>query len=107
MGAADSYFERHAFFGREAAGDLDAQIRKRGEEVLVVAAHRVTPLMMFAPRFIVVPCTAAKGGHDPGQVVRVLSTDVFLHEGYLGADAVTEKWGHDNVRCSEIAGSYG
>src|SRR5690349_20832417 len=78
MGAADSYFERHAFFGREAAGDLDAQIRKRGEEVLVVAAHRVTPLMMFAPRFIVVPCTAAKGGHDPGQVVRVLSTDVFL-----------------------------
>ena len=71
---------RRTFLGRQAACDVDAKIRKRREKVLIVAAHRVTPVVVFTPRFIVVPCPLTEGSHDPWQVMGVFARHVFLYE---------------------------
>ena len=94
MRPADSYFECYTLVGCDAVRDFDVEIGKRREKVSVVTAHRVMPLMVFGPRFIVVPCAAAERGHDPGQVMSVLATDVFLDERLLRPPAVTGPRSH-------------
>ena len=87
MRTADPYLERHALLGCQAACNVDVEIRKRREKFLIVATHRITPLMVFTPRFVVVPCPLTKGSHDPGQVVGVFARNVFLYERELSTGA--------------------
>jgi hypothetical protein len=102
MGAADAYFECHAILSGQAMRDVDVEIGKRDKEALIVAMHRVTPLMMFTPRFILIPCPATERSHDPRQVVGVFSTHMFLDERKLSAGSVIKNSGHGSLRHNKV-----
>ena len=96
--AADPYLERHTFLGCQAACDVDVEIWKRREKVLIVAAHRVTPVVVFSPRFIVLPCPVTEGSHNPRQAMGVFARHVFLHDRKLSPCAGAEICGHISSR---------
>ena len=50
--------------------------------------YRLTPLVVFTPRLIIVPGLLAECCHYPGQVVSVLSTYMFFDERNLSADSI-------------------
>ncbi len=80
MRTANAHFQGDAILGCKAVDDVDMEIWKRGEEVLIIAMHCVRPLMVFTPRFVVIPCPVTKGGHDSWQVVGVFATYVFFYD---------------------------
>jgi hypothetical protein len=88
LSAADFDFKCNSLLCREAAHDLDMEIRKGAEKAAVIPANRVSPFMMFAPRLIVIPRSPTERIHDPSQVVSILSTHVLLNERDLSADAL-------------------
>src|SRR5262245_32210585 len=102
MGTADANFECNAILSCQSVRYVDVEIRKRREQVLIVEADCITAVMVFTPGFIVVPCLAAKGGHDSWQVVGVFSTHVLLDDLQPSADAVTQNSSHSNSRFAEV-----
>src|SRR5262245_55534451 len=101
MGTTDANFECHAIVCYQSVRYIDAEIGKRNEQVLIVAANCVTAVMVFTPRLIVVPCLLAKGGHDSGQVVGVFSTYMFLHDLQPSTDTVPQSSSHSPSRYSK------
>jgi len=80
VGTADANFECNAILSCQSVHYVDVEIGKRNEQILIVAANCDTTVMVFTPRFIVVPRLLAKGGHDSWQVVGIFSMHVLLDD---------------------------
>jgi len=57
---------------------LNFQIRQRLHELLIKLADPAPALKVFAPRFVVVPCSIAEGAENTFEVMLILKSNVLL-----------------------------
>ncbi len=60
---------------------LNFQVRQRLHELLVKLADPGPTLKVFAPRFVVVPCSIAEGAENTFEVMLILKSNVLLDHG--------------------------
>jgi hypothetical protein len=66
--------------GHVALVDVDVEVGKCLEQIIVVAANAVAAIVVLINRLVLVPRILSERRHDAGEVVLILLADVFFHE---------------------------